>query len=175
MTFQDALTIQDAKIELLGGLAAVYEFLPETIKEDRHNTVEDSEWYPAAGYKINNHDEITPCDDRGLRLHCKRHNITDTTAAELITILKRTADRITEMSQADYENFIERISKGRNYAVRLSVYGCIETNVVARSFEDASEKARELAANNKIQFSNLEYPTIDTLVITDDNGISVNF
>lgn len=175
MTFQDALTIQDAKIELLGGLTAVYEFLPDAIKENRYNSVEDSEWYPAAGYKINNHDEITPYDDRGLRLHCKRHAITDTTAAELITILKRTADRIAEMSQANYENFIKTVNKGQNYSVRLSVYGCIETNIMARSFEDANEKARALAENNKIQFSDLEDPTIDTLIITDDNGVSVNF
>lgn len=175
MMFQDALTVQDAKIELLGGLTAVYEFLPDAIKEDRCNSVEESEWYPAAGYKINNHDEITPYDDRGLRLHCERHDITDTTASELITILKRTADRIAGMSQADYEDFIETVSKGKNYSVRLSICGCIETNVIARSFEDANEKARALAENNKIPFSTLEYPTVDTLVITDEDGISVNF
>lgn len=185
MTFATALDDYDARINLLGGLAAIYPFIPYPIdivkqritrgdyfSDDKESA---SVWLEATGLSDNFHAdtamrEITA--NKGFAALCRAKGITETSPCELVGILKEAAYNIAAMTNSEFETLMKKIETDKmdNYTVEINVRGTITINVLATSFDDAEQSA--LKQFEEMDLDPIEYADHSIKSTTNSNGES---
>lgn len=176
MTFDEILNSTAAKIEYLGGLAALAPYIPfpiDAIKEkldtdkDLFHKDDKRTWDEAAGFFSDNRNicvhrnKTSPIWD----LYSSK-NITSISYADSVAILKEAARRIAALPQDEIDKLYP--NQNRRYYVSITVDGRITIPVLAQNTEDA----RQIALNEfaHINMGNIECIDYRAVNVEDING-----
>lgn len=165
MTFDQALNNDMNKINYLGGLTAIYPYIPYSIDLIRHrlennpeSTAENESFADTAPIAwervVECMDEYfeeypSPAYKESFRGLCASKGITEISKAEGIRILKTAAEKIARLPEKEYDAFKSQVDADKNpkthrYTVKMTIQGNVNINIDAKNEDDAYALAEEV-------------------------------
>lgn len=153
MTFDEILNSTTARIEYLGGLAALAPYIPfpidvikEKIRTDKGLYHKDDEriWNEAAGFFTNNIGKSRNKTQPIWKLY-ESKNITSINCVDSVAILKEAARQIAALP----ENEIDKLypNRDKRYYVTIAVDSRVVIPVLAKNMKDAQRAATDAFIN----------------------------